>query len=285
MSDPTLQNINPALIPLDWSFYATDSSIVFKLEPNAFQPYWVEAHAHFGRFNSLPLSITMTSHKEGLEDGTALLERILKELLQRRLPDFFNRSGPPAGLELQPSIYYFGIHVQMDAIAFDSPLIKHMPRRARAQIEKVLSIIPSDDLTNIADDFPAADSSVDPAPVSAVNVTAPAAIAQPAPLPTAKPQPVVAPVAEAIPAVETAPAPKTTKKRTKKAKTNPAPSPGFTAAAPASQPSSRVIQPSLVSVTAPAASAPAATAVMTAPVPVAAGAAWDWEEDDDDIVF
>ena len=284
MSDPTLQSINPALVPLDWSFYATDSSVVFKLEPNAFQPYWVEAHAHFGRFNSLPLSITMTSHKQGLEDGTALLERILKELLQRRLPDFFNRSGPPAGLELQPSIYYFGIHVQMEAIAFDAPLIKHMPRRARAQIEKVLSVIPADDLTNVADDFPAADIPIDPAPVSTVNVAV-AAPAQPAPQPTAKPQPAVTPVAAAVPVGETAPSPKTTKKRTKKAKANPAPSPGFTAASPASQSSSRVIQPSLVSVAAPAAPAPAATAVMTAPVPVSAGAAWDWEEDDDDIVF
>ena len=284
MSDPTPQNINPALIPLDWNFYATDSSVVFKLTPTSLQPYWVEAHAHFGRFNSLPLSITLTSHQKGLEEGTALLERILKELLQRRLPNFFSQSGPPAGLELQPSIYYFGIHVQMDAIALDNPLIKHIPRRARAQVEKVLSIIPNEDLSDVIPSTPdnstahrpPSNPSADLTPPSEPTVTATAA--KPA-IPTEPTVPAAQPAAKS--ASQTA-----TQKKAKAKRSAPSPT-------EVSQPNpAKIVQPDLISIATPTAATsttppqPTATAVITAPTSVVTGDAWDWEEeDDDDIIF
>jgi hypothetical protein len=272
------------LIPLDWNFYSTDSSIVFKLEPTALQPYWVEAHAHLGRFNTLPLSITLTSHQKGLDEGTTLLERIFKELLQRRLPAFFGRSGPPAGLELQPSIYYFGIRLNLEPLSFNDPLIKHLPRRARAQVEKVLSVIPADELGSIVETVPTLDSELTLTSPAVAGIASPDAAGIIPPLEAAialddSQASATAPRRQTIEQTA-APNPAPAPKRPAKTRGNSAPSPGFTQA----HPRVNVIQPNRVGIS--TAQPASAANINEASVAATAGAsAWDWDEEDDDIVF
>lgn len=143
----------PIPAAFDWNFYATESSVIFKLEPTQEHPYWVEVHGHFGRFGTVPISIMITSHAVGLGDGVEFLESVLTDLFWRRLPNFFRQRGPGVGVELQPSIYYFGIRLQCHVLAYDNPKRLDLPHQARQQVERILRSIPPEELSPLAMGF------------------------------------------------------------------------------------------------------------------------------------
>ncbi len=148
-------SVNPSAHSLvfDWNFYSTESSVIFRLAPTQEHPYWVEAHGHFGRFGAVPISIMITSHTVGLGDGVGFLESVLTDLFWKRLPAFFRQRGPGVGVELQPSIYYFGIRLQCNVLAYDNPKRLDLPHQARQQVERILRSIPPEELSPLAMGF------------------------------------------------------------------------------------------------------------------------------------
>ena len=67
-------------LPIPLTVYATESSLEFSVHANQEQPFWAEAHVHFGRFDIVRITLVVSNNGKSHTEGIGFVELFIIEL-------------------------------------------------------------------------------------------------------------------------------------------------------------------------------------------------------------
>lgn len=94
------------------NYYSTESSVVYRLNSSKDQPYWAEAHVHFGRYNVVHISASVSSDSATPKDSLEFIEQFLFEI-EYKLADHFGHLTNGFDIEILVTVFFFGFRIAL----------------------------------------------------------------------------------------------------------------------------------------------------------------------------